>query len=134
MWMTAHSISRSVKELLLKQEPGVQVLGVFEHACNLVTPDSDVVALVVPDIGNGPFNIVIEDNPAFFSDTECRQQRQKISSAWVGGVSICATQPCGNPGPTGILYAPGRQRLFPAYLSYVMCATITPPTIRSWLY
>jgi hypothetical protein len=44
------------------------VLAVFERACDLVTPggpalsgvERDVVALVLPEIGNGPLNIVVE--------------------------------------------------------------------------
>jgi len=63
-------MSRPVKELLLQGRFTAQVVGVFEHACNLVTPDGEVVALVVPDIGNGPFNIVMDDQPAFFAEIE----------------------------------------------------------------
>jgi hypothetical protein len=33
---------------------------VFERACHLLTPAGDVVALVVPHIGDGPLNIVVE--------------------------------------------------------------------------
>jgi hypothetical protein len=63
-------MSRPVKEILLTKEFVAQVRGVFEHACNLVTPDGNVIALVVPQIGNGPFNIVVDDNPAFFAKME----------------------------------------------------------------
>ena len=57
----ARSLSRPVKQLSLKGEFTAQVLGMFENACDLVTPAGDVVALVVPQIGNGPFNIVVDD-------------------------------------------------------------------------
>ena len=36
------------------------MLAVFERACDLVTPDGDIVALVLPEIGDGPLNIVVE--------------------------------------------------------------------------
>jgi hypothetical protein len=61
-------MSRPVKQLFSKGEFSAQVLGIFDHACDLVTPAGEVVAVVVPEIGNGPFNIVIDDNPIFFSE------------------------------------------------------------------
>ena len=63
-------MSRPVRELLFHEEFTAQVLGVFERACDLITPDGNVVTLVVPEIGNGPFNIVVDGNPAFFSEIE----------------------------------------------------------------
>lgn len=36
------------------------MLAVFERACDLVTPSGDVVALVLPEIGDGPLSIVVE--------------------------------------------------------------------------
>lgn len=44
-----------------------QVLAVFEHACDLVTPDGDVVALVTPQVGDGPLNVVVEGAGMLFS-------------------------------------------------------------------
>lgn len=38
---------------------------VFENACNLIDAESDVLSLVTPLIGNGPFNVVIP--PLVFS-------------------------------------------------------------------
>jgi len=35
-------------------------MAVFEQACDLVTPNGDVIALVTPPIGDGPLNIVLE--------------------------------------------------------------------------
>lgn len=43
-----------------KIEPVWHVLAVFDRACNLVTPNGDVIALVLPEIGDGPLNIVVE--------------------------------------------------------------------------
>jgi len=66
----AHSMSRPIKQLFSGGEFAAQVLGVFERSCNLVTPEGEVVALVVPQIGDGPLNIVVDDNPVFFSKIE----------------------------------------------------------------
>jgi len=41
------------------------VLHVFEHACNLINEHRDVLSLVTKQIGNGPFNLVIEDDINF---------------------------------------------------------------------
>ncbi len=40
------------------QQP-VRVLHVFDRVCNLINADDAVVSLVTPEIGNGPFNIVV---------------------------------------------------------------------------
>jgi len=40
---------------------------VFEHACNLINERMDVLSIVTSQIGNGPFNLVIEDD-ILFSD------------------------------------------------------------------
>ena len=67
---SARSISRSAREWLLRSRQGhppVRVLGVFERACDLVTHAGDVVALVVPQIGDGPLNIVIDGSARAFA-------------------------------------------------------------------
>jgi hypothetical protein len=61
-WTVAHSISRPVRERLHRLQDGrstARVLAVFERACDLTTHDGDVVALVVPQVGDGPLNIVV---------------------------------------------------------------------------
>jgi hypothetical protein len=57
----ARSISRSVSEHLRGDQFGARVLAVFDHACDLVTPEGDVIALVSSRIGDGPLNIVVKD-------------------------------------------------------------------------
>lgn len=65
--LIAQSISRSIRQRIeagsrSECDPAqVQVLAVFARACNLVTAAGDVVALVLPEIGNGPLNIVVEE-------------------------------------------------------------------------
>ncbi len=42
-----------------------RILHVFDHACNLINERREVLSIVTPQIGNGPFNLVIEDNISF---------------------------------------------------------------------
>jgi hypothetical protein len=66
----ARSISRPVNERLRRGQLAARVLAVFEHACDLVTPDGEVVALVTPPIGDGPLNIVVEGAGGLFAGVE----------------------------------------------------------------
>ena len=47
-WTVALSISRAVRERMDAGQFKAQVLAVFDQACNLVTPDGDVLTLVIP--------------------------------------------------------------------------------------
>jgi hypothetical protein len=55
----------------LRRLPGAQfgarVLAVFEGACDLITQDGDVMALVLPQIGDGPLNIVLDGTAGLFA-------------------------------------------------------------------
>lgn len=64
--IAAQCISRSVRQRLDAAPFAGRVLAVFEHACDLVSDDGDVVALVLPRIGAGPLNIVVGASPAAF--------------------------------------------------------------------
>jgi hypothetical protein len=59
--LQARSLARPVQTGPVSETgPVWHVLAVFERACHLVTPGGDVVALVVPQIGDGPLNVVVE--------------------------------------------------------------------------
>jgi len=47
-----------------------QVLAVFGRACNILVDDGDLMALVTPEIGNGPCNIVVDDDGRCFARIE----------------------------------------------------------------
>ncbi len=66
----ALSISRPVQEQLLGGHFVARALGVFERACNLVAPDGDVMALVIPQVGDGPLNVVIHGAAGCFDGIE----------------------------------------------------------------
>jgi hypothetical protein len=39
-----------------------RILHIFDRACNLINEGGEVLSVVTPDIGNGPFNLVLEDD------------------------------------------------------------------------
>ncbi len=42
-----------------------RILHVFDHACNLINERREVLSVVTREIGDGPFNLVIEDDICF---------------------------------------------------------------------
>lgn len=60
----ALSISQPVFDIVKREGLAIRVLANYRRACTLVTSDGEVFALVSPAIGNGPLNIVIEENAA----------------------------------------------------------------------
>jgi hypothetical protein len=71
--ISALSISRPVQEQLHRLRNGqsdAHVLAVFERACHLVTGDGDVIALVLPQIGDGPLNVVVDGAAGSFARIE----------------------------------------------------------------
>jgi len=42
-----------------------RILHVFDQACNLINERREVLSIVTPQIGNGPFNLVLEDDVLF---------------------------------------------------------------------
>jgi len=66
-YLTARSISRPIYDMLRQGPFAARVLAAFDHACDLVTPDGDVIAVVAPQIGDGPLNIVLDGKPGDFA-------------------------------------------------------------------
>ncbi|MBN2392429.1 MAG: DUF2877 domain-containing protein [Anaerolineae bacterium] len=58
----AHSISTSAWDVLRSATGVAQVLGHFRRAVDLLIGD-EVIALVLPEAGNGPFNVVVSTLP-----------------------------------------------------------------------
>jgi len=62
--MTVHLAARSISRPALgtlRQAPfAARVLAAFEQACDLVTPNGQVIAVVTLHIGDGPLSIVVE--------------------------------------------------------------------------
>src|SRR5215216_837434 len=49
----------------LENSRQLRILHVFDRACNLINERKEVLAIVTPQIGNGPFNLVVEDDVLF---------------------------------------------------------------------
>jgi hypothetical protein len=78
------SISRSVKTYLpARRHSDWRVLAVFEHACDLEAPNGAIVAIVLPEIGDGPLNIVVEGWPGVFATVEPGMP------AWIDETVLC---------------------------------------------
>jgi hypothetical protein len=76
----AVSISQPVFDMVRREGWTGRVLAAYHRACDLVSSQGEIIALVGPAIGNGPLNIVIEETevlehlkpglPAVFSDSQ----------------------------------------------------------------
>ena len=55
----ARSISRSLRECLSSGPSTIRVLAAFERACDLISAEDRIVAVVLPEIGDGPLNVVV---------------------------------------------------------------------------
>ena len=58
--LRATSISQSVKQKLQDSGFSGQVLSVHELACNLIDEAGEIIALVAPSVGDGPFSVVVD--------------------------------------------------------------------------
>ena len=85
MNLVARSVSRRVWDRLQAGPAPAQVLAVFEHACDLVTSDEDVIGLVLPAVGEGPLNVVVEGGPGLFGGLQAGMAAQLAPSAIVVG-------------------------------------------------
>lgn len=63
--LRAISASMTVLPLLRMWDFRARLLAGFEHACNFVMDEAVLVALVTPQVGNGPFHVVVEGSVDF---------------------------------------------------------------------
>ncbi len=68
----ARSISRPLWEQLHEPSTAAAILAVFERACVLVAPAERVLTLVLPELGDGPLNIVLDGQCADLSTLKPR--------------------------------------------------------------
>ena len=62
--INAHSLAPDARNWLANPcQP--RILHIFDQACNLINERREVLSVVTPAIGNGPFNLVIEDDVLF---------------------------------------------------------------------
>jgi len=87
--LAARSISSPIHSALQQEPFAARVLAAFDHACDLVTPNGDVIAIVALQIGDGPLNIVVDGKPEDFAllrpGTAARLQEANLQ---IGDVQI----------------------------------------------
>ena len=92
-------ISRFVHDKLLAEAPqAYRVLSVHRRACNLITPQGDILGVVHPAVGAGPFHIVLAWPLSFASlapGMMVQADRQQL--AWPGGAIALRTASLWNP-------------------------------------
>jgi hypothetical protein len=80
----AYSISRPVRDLLRRCPFYARIQAVFDRACNLVTREGEIVALVTPQVGAGPLSIVVNGMEAGFCPEPGMAARVQGSRLLVG--------------------------------------------------
>jgi GTP pyrophosphokinase len=69
-----------------------RILHIFDHTCNLINEHKDVLSIVTPQIGNCPFNLVVQSNVSF---SEAIDLRSPISNSHhhlaIGDITIQGT-------------------------------------------
>lgn len=58
------SLTPAVNEWLINTRY-LHILHIFDRACNLINEQGEVLSVVTPQIGNGPFNLVLEKDVCF---------------------------------------------------------------------
>ncbi len=66
----SRSISRSLRQRLQGDTVLGHVLAVFPNACIVGLSAGDVACLVLPQIGNGPLNVVVDGSPSAFAGVQ----------------------------------------------------------------
>lgn len=92
--MLALSISRTVQRLTSTHVPVyLRVLAVFDRACDLAASDGNVIALVMPEIGDGPLNIVVKAHAGEWASIEQGLPAQAQNGVLqIGGMQITLTE------------------------------------------
>lgn len=62
--INALSVASDVNDWLANSRHS-RILHVFDQACNLINERREILSIVTPQIGNGPFNLVVDDDVLF---------------------------------------------------------------------
>ena len=71
--INAHSLTLAGKDWLANSRHP-RILHVFDHACNLINERREILSIVTRQIGNGPFNLVIEGDVCFAKHLNLQSQ------------------------------------------------------------
>jgi len=120
----ARSVSRPVWERCQVRPFAGRAVTISPHACNLLSADGELVVLALPVVGDGPFNIVVDSEPAdmtaITAGSHARMGRDRLQagnlSIRLEGAAIWEPLPnwrglraamAGHPPPSSFLdYAP----------------------------
>jgi len=98
--ISALSISPDVKDWLLNSRQP-RFLHIFERACNLINESKEVMSIVLPQIGDGPFSLVVADDICFSRYISLQSQvTNKPDQLCIGDLTIhTANAKLWNPCP-----------------------------------
>jgi hypothetical protein len=82
-YLSAQSMSRTVREQLADPSFVGRVLAVFARGCMVASPDGRVVSIVGPELGDGPLNIVLSAPGFSFHGVP------ESGRAWVADGRLC---------------------------------------------
>ncbi len=76
--LPAVTIARPIWRRIQEGRSSLCVIGVHDRACNLESQDGDVLSLVLPTIGNGPCNIVVQASSGCFAALTLGTRASKV--------------------------------------------------------
>ncbi|MEW5961894.1 MAG: DUF2877 domain-containing protein [Chloroflexota bacterium] len=82
---SACSIARPLLAELTRRPFAGRVLGAHRRACNLIDEAGRILTLALPEVGNGPFAILLDGAPGIFDDLEPRQPARSTGQALTVG-------------------------------------------------
>ena len=87
----ALSLAPDVQDWLMgSHQP--RILHIFDNACNLINERREVLSIVAPEIGNGPFNLVVADKILFSEHIDVGSPVSIVGNQLtVGGLTIDTT-------------------------------------------
>ncbi len=62
--INAVSLTHNAKDWLTNSHY-LRILHIFDNVCNLINERGEILSVVTPQIGNGPFNLVLEKDVLF---------------------------------------------------------------------
>ncbi len=97
--MDAISITYNVTNWLADSHQP-RVLHVFDHACNLINETGEVLSVVTPHIGEGPFHLVVGENVCFSkhlmtgSPISAFPEQLILGNLWISTLHATRWDPC----------------------------------------
>jgi hypothetical protein len=112
-----------------------KILHVFDPACNLINERREVLSIVVSQIGNGPFNLVVEDHLLFSAHLQVDSPVTVLGDQLrIGELTITMTKAkCWSPRPDWEMLHDHRENLAWQLAAFQVPDPQLPNTLRSGL-